>query len=183
MSVIYMLISENAELMALLSLIKSFGLKDCWLCAGTLRNYVWNQLSGIDKTFTSDLDVIFFDTQMSYEATLELEKRIKQAYPAYDWEIKNEYYMNGHSPNSQPYVSSKDAISKFPEKCTAIAARLDENDHLELFLPYGEEEIVNFLVRPTPYFLEDDLRYAVYLERVKKKHWDRTWAHVRVLER
>ena len=39
------LIKQNSELMALLKIIHSFQLNDCWLCAGTLRNYIWDYLS------------------------------------------------------------------------------------------------------------------------------------------
>ena len=44
--------------------------------------------------------------------------------------------MHGHSPHTLPYTSSRDAISKYPERCTAIGARLDEEGQLEVFLPY-----------------------------------------------
>ncbi len=30
--------------------------------------------------------------------------------------------MNIHSPNTEKYISSTDAVSKFPKMCTAIAA-------------------------------------------------------------
>ena len=39
------LIKQNSELMALLKIIHSFQLNDCWLCAGTIRNYIWDYLS------------------------------------------------------------------------------------------------------------------------------------------
>ena len=85
----------------------------------------------------SDIDVIFFDKNISYEQTVEIENQIKKKYPEYNWEIKNQYYMNIHSPNTEKYVSSTDAVSKFPEKCTAIAARLNDNQELEVFIPFG----------------------------------------------
>lgn len=38
------MLADCLELMELLGTIQSFGLKDSWLGAGTLRNYIWNQL-------------------------------------------------------------------------------------------------------------------------------------------
>ncbi|ERJ77661.1 hypothetical protein HMPREF1557_00673 [Streptococcus sobrinus W1703] len=38
--------------------------------------------------------------------------------------------MHGHSPHTLPYTSSRNAISKYPERCTAIGARLDEEGQL-----------------------------------------------------
>lgn len=143
------LIKQNSELMALLKIIHSFQINDCWLCAGTLRNYIWDYLSTGNTSSNinfSDIDVIFFDKNISYEQTVEIENQIKKKYPEYNWEIKNQYYMNIHSPNTEKYVSSTDAVSKFPEKCTAIAARLNDNQELEVFIPFGTNDLINFRV-------------------------------------
>ncbi|HEN2682342.1 TPA: nucleotidyltransferase family protein [Streptococcus agalactiae] len=183
MTKIYHMILCNSDIMKILAIIKSLPLNDCWLCAGTLRNFVWNKLSGINETLTSDIDVVFFDKNISYEETVVLEQQLKDNYPQYDWELKNEFYMNTHSPNTPKYTSSKDAISKFPEKCTAVGARLDDRNQLELYLPYGEEEILNFIVSPTPYFEEDLLRYNVYLKRVDKKKWNNIWPHLTIIKK
>lgn len=80
--------------------------------------------------------------------------------------------MHGHSPHTAPYQNARDAISKYPERCTAIAERLKDGD-LELFLPYGDDDIVNFVVQPTPHFLADKDRMVVYHDRLKKKDWQR----------
>ena len=62
--------------------------------------------------------------------------------------------MHIHSPSTKPYTSSKDAMSKYPERCTAVGLRLLEDEELDLFTAYGLEEIVRFQVYPTPHFLE-----------------------------
>ncbi len=133
------LIKQNSELMALLKIIHSFQLNDCWLCAGTLRNYIWDYLS-----------------------------------------TGNTSYMNKHSPNTEKYVSSTDAVSKFPEKCTAIAARLNDNQELEVFIPFGIDDLVNFRVSPTPHYFSDKDRQTVYNERVKKKNWNTFWPNISI---
>ena len=38
------LFSKNSDIMEILAIINQLNLNDCWLCAGTLRNYVWNYL-------------------------------------------------------------------------------------------------------------------------------------------
>ena len=175
------IIKKNSELMELLKIIYSFQLKDCWLCAGTIRNYIWDYLSerniSSDINF-SDIDVIFFDKNISYEQTVSIENEIKKKYPRYNWEIKNQYYMNIHSPNTEKYTSSTDTVSKFPEKCTAIAARLDNNQELELFTPYGTEDLINFKVSPTPHYSFDKERQVVYNERIRKKNWIEFWPNL-----
>lgn len=62
---------ENPDMMAILTIIRDLGLKDSWLAAGSVRNFIWNLLS--DKSpfdFETDVDVIFFDPDISYEETL-----------------------------------------------------------------------------------------------------------------
>ena len=48
---------------------------------------------------------------------------------------------------------------------------LDEESVLELFTPYGLEDILNFQVRPTPHFLENEDRMELYRTRLSKKNW------------
>ena len=163
---------ENPDMMTILTIIRDLGLKDSWLAAGSVRNFIWNLLS--DKSpFDSetDVDVIFFDPDVSYEETVSLEKKLREDFPRYQWELKNQVYMHLHSPHTVPYTSSCDAMSKYPERCTAIGLRLHADATLELFAPYGIEDILNFQVSPTPHFLENEDRMKHYQERLSKKNW------------
>lgn len=83
---------QNEELMGILRVIAELDLQDSWLAAGTLRNYVWNVLSGkAGLAQASDLDVVFYDVNVSYDETLALQQDLQQRYPAYQWEIKNRF--------------------------------------------------------------------------------------------
>lgn len=169
-------LSQDQDIRTILKMIRSLELKDSWLAAGSVRNFIWNILSGKPGfDAETDVDVIFFDPTVSYEKTLQLEMELRKAFPAYSWELKNQVYMHSHSPNTQPYTSSKDAMSKYPECCTAIGLRLLENDKLELFAPYGLADIRAFQVRPTPHFLVDAERKKLYMERIHKKNWQAKW--------
>ena len=169
-------LGQDQDIRAILEMIRSLELKDSWLAAGSIRNFIWNILSGKSGfDAETDVDVIFFDQTVSYEKTLQLEMELRKAFPAYSWELKNQVYMHIHSPNTQPYTSSKDAMSKYPECCTAIGLRLLENDKLELFAPYGLADIRAFQVRPTPHFLADAERKKLYMQRIRKKNWQTKW--------
>lgn len=177
------IIESSPELMELLKIIRSFKLPDAWLCAGCLRDYLWDYFSHADlnkSIYFSDIDVIFYDKNISYQETFNIEKTIKERYPYYNWEVRNQYYMHKHSPHSKRYTSSKDAVSKFPEKCTAIVVRLDENGQVECYAPYGYEDIIHFKVSPTPHFLTDSDRLRIYQERVTKKNWQKTWPQLSI---
>ena len=167
---------ENPDMISILTIIRNLGLKDSWLAAGSVRNFIWNLLSdrpAFDRE--TDVDVIFFDLDVSYEETLVLERRLREDFPQYQWELKNQVYMHQHSPHTVPYTSSCDAMSKYPERCTAVGLRLHEESTLEFFTPYGVEDILNFQVRPTPHFLENEDRMELYQTRLSKKNWQEKW--------
>ena len=170
---------ENPDMMAILTIIRNLALKDSWLAAGSVRNFIWNLLS--DKSpfdRETDVDVIFFDPDVSYEETVSLEKKLREDFPRYQWELKNQVYMHLHSPHTVPYTSSCDAMSKYPERCTAIGLRLHADATLELFAPYGIEDILNFQVSPTTHFLENEDRMKLYQTRLSKKNWQEKWKNL-----
>lgn len=169
----------NPDIMAILTIIRNLGLKDSWLAAGSVRNSIWNLLS--DKSpfdCETDVDVIFFDPDVSYEETVSLENKLREDFPQYQWELKNQVYMHLHSPHTAPYTSSCDAMSKYPERCTSVGLRLHADATLELFAPYGLEDIFNFHVSPTPHFLENEDRMELYQERLSKKNWQEKWENL-----
>lgn len=173
--------SSDQDMMTILQIIYDLQLKDSWLCAGSVRNFIWNILSdkpGFDTE--TDVDVIFFDPDVSYEETLNIENRLKREFPHYHWEVKNQVYMHIHSPNTQSYTSSQDAMSKYPERCTAVGLRLLDNGQLEFFAPYGLDDILHFRVQPTPHFLEDTDRRQIYNMRIQKKDWQKKWNNLQI---
>ena len=86
--------------------------------------------------------------------------------------------MHQHSPHTEPYRNSCDAMSKYPERCTAVGLRLHADATLELFAPYGLEDILNFQVCPTPHFLENEDRMKLYQKRLSKKNWREKWKNL-----
>ena len=172
---------ENPDMMAILTIIRDLELKDSWLAAGSVRNFIWNLLSdkpSFDRE--TDVDVIFFDPDVSYEETLAIESKLREDFPQYQWELKNQVYMHQHSPHTSPYRNSCDAMSKYPERCTEVGLRLQADATLELFAPYGLEDILNFQVRPTPHFLENQDRMNLYQKRLSKKNWREKWKNLTV---
>ena len=71
--------------------------------------------------------------------------------------------------NDRPYSSSIDAIAKFPETATALGVKLDDKGKIILTAPHGIEDVVNFNIRPTPYFSETEERMEYYHQRVQQE--------------
>ncbi|OFI46263.1 hypothetical protein BG262_04405 [Floricoccus penangensis] len=177
------ILQSNPDFMELLTIVDNLKLRDSWICAGTIRNLMWNYLSGrnsLDKN--TDIDVIFYDKSIPYEENFLIQEKLKASYPQYEWEVKNQVYMHSHNLNTSPYLNSRDAVSKFPEKCTAIACRINPQDiEIELFAPYGVSDIVNFIITPTPYFESCEEKMEIFKERMQKKTWTSQWPKLRYL--
>lgn len=174
------LISNNQQLMQVLGIISELPLKDAWLAAGSVRNVIWDEVTHQHHSLSeSDIDIVFYDPEMTYENQLSIETKLNQEFPDYQWQVKNQYLMHHHSPNTKPYTSSCDAISKYPETATAIAIKVDNEDKLTLFAPYGLSVIVSLEIHPTPHFKEDSDRMRLYKNRLKQKNWKDKWPQLK----
>lgn len=59
------LLAKTPEMAEILKIIDQLQLSDTWLCAGSIRNLIWNALSGLPPfDSTTDVDV-FFSTPTS----------------------------------------------------------------------------------------------------------------------
>lgn len=64
-------LGQDQAIREILEIIRSLRLEDSWLAAGSIRNFIWNILSGKSGfDAETDVDVIFFDPTVSYEKTL-----------------------------------------------------------------------------------------------------------------
>lgn len=151
------------------------------VCAGFVRTKIWDTLHGFtERTSLPDIDVIYFDEENIGEANEKhLEERLKKSNSAIPWSVKNEARMH-HINGIAPYLSSVDAISKFPEIASALGVKLDSKNELVLTAPWGIADVINMEVKPTPFFKENRIQAAFYEERIMKKNWTAIWQKVRV---
>jgi Uncharacterized protein conserved in bacteria len=80
----------------------------------------------------------------------------------------------------QPYLSSVDAMSKFPETVTALGLTLDEEDRVVLSAPCGIEDLLGFVVRPTLHFEQSPVLMQIYEKRLARKNWRSRWNKVEI---
>lgn len=149
--------------------------------AGLARSKVWDTMHGFEiRTNIPDVDVIYFDEKNIDERTEKnLEAELRVILPDILWSVKNEARM--HVLNDiPPYISSEDAISKFPETATALGVKVDKNNKLILTAPCGIEDVLNLELKPTPYFRETKERAVIYEERINKKNWKAVWHKIQV---
>ncbi|MES2780109.1 MAG: nucleotidyltransferase family protein [Bacteroidota bacterium] len=175
MNPVVQIIKQNEKMMSALALVKELGLPDCWIGAGFIRNSVWDYLHYKQSDHSvDDVDVIFFDaenTSIVYENQLELA--LRQINPSLKWSVKNQERMR--VKYNLNYVSSIEAISYWPETATCIAARLNISDQLEIISPYGIDDLMNMIVKPSP-----NSSPEVFYKRLTEKKWQERWPMLRV---
>ncbi|MCS0655581.1 nucleotidyltransferase family protein [Cytobacillus firmus] len=173
-------VKQDKWMMAILTAAKSLNLPDWWVCAGFVRAKVWDTLHGYsNRTHSPDVDVVYFNkSDLSEETEKELESKLKSLLPKVPWSVKNEARM--HLINDlSPYISSVDAISKFPETATALGLKLDDKNNIILTAPWGIADLLALKIKPTPMFAEDSKLFGVYLERIEKKNWELLWPGIK----
>jgi hypothetical protein len=169
---------QHEQIMQDLRLVRSLELPDCYIGAGYIRNYIWDDLHGFARReLHSDIDVVYFDsTDLREERDYELEQELCTATGNTKWSVKNQARMHLRN-GDMPYHSTEDALRFWPEQVTAIGVQLHEGDQIRICAPYGLEDLYWLVVRKSPAFMDT----AYYNERVCKKNWQEHWPKLTII--
>lgn len=171
------IITTDALIMETLAIVQQLNLNDCWVGAGLIRNAVWDSLHQIKTTKRNDIDVVFFDaTRLSETLGKEIEAKLTQINPKVKWSVKNQARMHIRN-NHQQYNNTENAISFWPETATAIAARLNFDNKIEILAPHGLNDLFNLVVAPTPNF-----DWNIFQQRITEKQWQKQWQNLKVIQ-
>ena len=167
------ILTTDALIMETLTIVRELKLKDCWVGAGLIRNAVWDSLHRIKTTKRNDIDVVFFDaTTLSETLEKEIEAKLTQINPNTKWSVKNQARMHIRNHHQQ-YKNTENAISFWPETATAIAARLNSDNKIEILAPHGLTDLFNLVVTPTPNF-----DWNMFQQRIEEKQWEQQWKNL-----
>ncbi|GGH77061.1 hypothetical protein JOD43_001271 [Pullulanibacillus pueri] len=171
------LIKSSTYRMQILKEIQRLNIPSVWVAAGAIRNLVWDALHQYEnETPLNDVDVIYFDPYQDIRGEKLIETTLKERKPSIHWEVRNQARM--HIRNGDPpYKNVGDAMSYWPETATAIGARLNEEDNLELLAPYGIQDLVQLKLRPSPKRGDETL----FMDRIRKKRWLDRWPRLRMM--
>ena len=172
-------IAQNPRMMRCLAVLAAHGPASAWIGAGFVRNAMWDHLSGKDTESTplADLDVVFHDPAITTaEQDAAFEAALCAAAPDLPWSVRNQARMherNGH----RPYRDIADALAHWPETATAIAARLGPKG-VEILAPFGVDDVLEMILRPTPAFRT---KREIPLARLEAKGWRTRWPRLRMV--
>ncbi|MCP4238468.1 MAG: nucleotidyltransferase family protein [Aestuariibacter sp.] len=169
------LMQKDEERMEILSIVRSLELVDCYVAAGFVRNLVWDWLHGI-RTPVNDVDIVFFDNTDSRNlSATKHQAALMAAYPAINWDVKNQAHMH-HRNNDIQYKNTLDAMSYWPEKETAVGARLDNENNILIVSAFG----LDGLFRGTLTYNSKRSK-QIFHSRVCSKNWLNIWPKLQVV--
>jgi hypothetical protein len=163
--------------------VHSLNLPQCYIAAGFVRNYVWDQMnSPALETKLNDIDVIYFDASHHDEAfEKEQELALERLMPAQPWSVKNQARMY-HKNGDAPYDDIETALAHWCETVTPIGARLNQDNEIEIIAPLGIKDLLNAQCHATPFAKSKPSKLADYRARMREKKWWVIWPHVTVMD-
>lgn len=174
--IIELIKSDELRLNAL-ECVRLLDLPECYIAAGFIRNLVWDDLHHKSKkTPLNDVDVIYFDLNESNpNKFIEYESRLSALLPLLNWQVRNQALMHV-SNNDQPYSSSLDAMSYWPEKETAIGIRKLLNGNFDCISAFELGSLFNLQITYNP-----KRSKSVFKHRIKSKGWLNKWGNLIVV--
>lgn len=166
------LICSDPKRVEILDILSQVSLVDCYVAAGFVRNCVWDHLHGYQPTPLNDIDVIFFDKDPRLEN--QISDFLASTHPNIDWQVKNQAFM--HIKNDDPpYRDIVDAMSYWPEKETAIAAKIKQDGELSLLYAFNLESL--FAGKIT---YNQKRNYSLFKSRICNKSWLTIWPELKI---
>jgi hypothetical protein len=165
---------------AVLEAVRRQRLPDWAVGAGFIRSAVWDALHGYaEPTPLADVDVLFFEeSDVSHAREAAIEKALGEALPNIPWSVKNQARMHLRNGDA-PYADTADALRFWLETPTAVAIRIGDDGAATLLAPFGVEDLLAMVCRPTP---KGRRRLAEYQSRIREKNWAARWPQARILE-
>jgi uncharacterized protein len=165
------ILASDRSRMATIEQVARWGLQDCWIAGGFVRNPVWDALfPGDGAVYESDVDVLYFDRSSTLSEHDERLSAELSRTTDLKIEVKNQARMHIKN-NDPPYSSTREALTRWTETCTSVGIRWGDPG-LEIMAPHGVDDLVAGHIRPTS---SQDWVLALVAKRVENKNWLGRW--------
>lgn len=174
------IVAADAWSMAVLRAVRDVGLNDWAIGAGFVRNLVWDHLDGRqERSALADVDVLYFDpSDTTRETEGVFEACLRARRPDVPWEVRNQARMHVRN-GDPPYASTEDGLRHWLETPTAVAVRLEADDALTVIAPFGVDDLLAKIIRPTPAGLRN---LGDFRARVVGHRWLEHWPGVTLID-
>ena len=154
------ILREAEGLMQVLRTVRALDLPDWLVFSGAVYGPIWNHLTGrpLDHGL-SDYDLGYFDaSDISYEAEDVVIRRVAAAFepPLRELvEVRNQarvhlWFEDHFGEPYSPLASSAQALERFAAPAFSVGVRLEPDDRLTIFAPFGLDDLFALRIRPNP---------------------------------
>lgn len=171
------IVRGDPDLMQVLTTIRGLGLPDWLIFSGSIYQSVWNAVTGRAPGYgVRDFDIGYFDPDTSWDAEDVVIRRVAGAFepPMRERvEVRNQarvaiWFPEKFGEPYPPIARSEEALPRFVAPAFAVGVRLEADDAVTVFAPFGLKDVFDLTIRPNPH-------------RPKARDWERITA--RALER
>lgn len=147
--------------------------------AGFLRDKIWNHINDIEATSRSpstDIDIAFY-SEGDQNDVQHIQKILAEKLPQYAWDVSN----YAHPDNNEDKSSNLyDGLSKNIDTISTIGMYLDPDKSVNIIAPYGINDLVNCIIRPTAHAVERGRKQQLISRINSKKFFDK-WENLKVI--
>ncbi|MGF1695218.1 nucleotidyltransferase family protein [Vibrio lamellibrachiae] len=178
METVVELVKQDKLRIEALKCVFQLNLPECYIAAGFVRNLVWDHLHQTPlATPLNDIDVIYFNPrELDTNTHILYEQRLKMMMPHVNWQVRNQAFMHKRN-NDEPYLSSIDAMSYWPEKETAVGIRLLTSSQYECISAFGFDSLFDLKITHNP-----KRKLDIFEHRIKSKNWLVQWPNLNVVK-
>jgi hypothetical protein len=160
---------------------REVGAPDWLICAGAIRDAVWDALHDRPPAVPRDVDVGFFDPDdLGDDRDRAVEAALRVREPDLPWHAKNQaavhlWYPERFGIEVPPFRSCAEAVATFPETASCVGVRLLPDDDMLVVAPHGLDDLLGGVCRHNP----TRVPVSAYEQRVAEKGWRSRWPRLR----
>lgn len=151
------IIRTDRLLMTVLERARSQALPDWLLVSGAIYQTVWNHLTGQPSGHgLKDVDLVYWDgTDLSWEAE---DRQIRRAAALFSdspvpIELRNQarvhlWFESRFGASCAPICGSVEGLGRYASVCHAVGVRLRDDEHLDVYAPFGLDDVFAMRIRP-----------------------------------
>lgn len=136
---------------------RSLALRDWMLVSGAIYQTVWNRRTARPSGHgLKDVDLVWFDPEdLSFEAEDRVIRRAEAVFAdlPVPVELRNQarvhlWFETRFGSPYAPLTSSAESLLRYASICHAVGARLGDDGELEVYAPFGLDDVFALRIRP-----------------------------------
>lgn len=177
------ILEMDENLYQIIKSVSNMNLPNLYAGGGSIDQSVWNHIFSKPAGYgISDVDIVYFDQDLSAEKEKEVTEKITEALKnqSYAIDVKNEarvhlWYEEVFGFPIKQYSSAEDAVSTWPSTATSIGVYFDKQNQFQVFAPYGMNDLFTGTLRPSKLMISKE----VYDKKTAK--WISKWPDLHVI--